>query len=203
MTEWGLFLRDQLLATSGWELLASFFALLYLVLVIRENIWCWYAAFLSTALFLFVFFQVRLYMESGLQVFYLGMAVYGWSQWRRGNQSNAAKLLISTWCIQRHIVTIAGIFIVSLASGWLLSDTDAQLPYVDSFTTWASIVTTYMVARKVLENWIYWFFIDAISIALYIDRELYLTAILFAIYLVMVFFGGLAWYSAWKKQSVS
>ena len=131
------------------------------------------------------------------------MAVYGWSQWRRGDQSNAAKLLISTWCIRRHIVTITGIFIVSLASGWLLSDTDAQLPYVDSFTTWASIVTTYMVARKVLENWIYWFFIDAISIALYIDRELYLTAILFGIYLVMVFFGGLAWYSAWKKQSVS
>ena len=78
--------RDQLLASSPWELAAVILAVAYLALVIRENIWCWYAAFVSTAIFLVIFWQVQLYMESGLQVFYLAMAVYGWWQWRRGGR---------------------------------------------------------------------------------------------------------------------
>ena len=115
--------------------------------------------------------------------------------------TNETTLPITTWSWHRHALTIAGIVFAAMATGWLLSGTDARLPYIDSFTTWASVVTTYMVARKVLENWIYWFCIDAISIALYIDRELYYTAILFALYLVMVIIGWLAWYRTWKAQT--
>ena len=194
--------RDQLLASSPWELAAVILAVAYLALVIRENIWCWYAAFVSAAIFLVIFWQVQLYMDSGLQVFYLAMAVYGWWQWRRGGGPGENRLAISTWSWQRHALTIGGVIAAAFATGWLLSGTDARLPYIDSFTTWASVVTTYMVARKVLENWIYWFVIDAISIGLYIDRELYFTAILFAVYLVMVIIGGLAWYRTWKAQPI-
>ncbi|NND37734.1 MAG: nicotinamide mononucleotide transporter, partial [Gammaproteobacteria bacterium] len=73
---------------------------------------------------------------------------------------------------------------------------DAALPYLDSFTTWGAIVTTWMVARKILENWIYWFVIDSVSIYLYVNRELHLTALLFVLYLVLIVFG----YVAWRKE---
>jgi nicotinamide mononucleotide transporter len=67
-------------------------------------------------------------------------------------------------------------------------------------TTWASVVTTFMVARKVLENWIYWLVIDAISIYLYMDRELYFTAMLFAVYIVIIIFGWLSWSKTYHQK---
>ena len=143
-------------------------------------------------------------MESGLQVYYLIMAVYGWYQWRRPSQArekNDSELTISTWPIRLHIVVITMIVLVSALSGYLLNKyTDARLPYIDSVTTWASIVTTFMVTRKILENWIYWFVIDGISIFLYLDRELYFTALLFAIYIVIIFFGWFSWQKSYKIQ---
>ena len=74
--------------------------------------------------------------------------------------------------------------------------TQAALPFLDALTTWGAIITTYMVAKKILENWIYWFVIDSISIYLYISRELYLTAFLFFIYLIIIIFG----YRSWIKK---
>jgi len=190
---------EQLLASSPYELIAVVLAVAYLLLVIRENIVAWYCAFVSTAIFLGIFWQVDLYMESGLQVYYLVMAVYGWSQWRKRNDDDAPALAISTWPVSRHILVLVGVAAAALASGWLLRDTNARLPYIDSFTTWGSIVTTYMVAKKVLENWLYWLVIDSISIFLYIDRGLYFTALLFAAYIVIVIFGGISWYRQWHN----
>jgi nicotinamide mononucleotide transporter len=88
-------------------------------------------------------------------------------------------------------------------SGSLLnSGTDANWPYLDSFTTWASVVTTFMVARKILENWLYWLVIDSVSIYLYLDRELYFTSLLFAIYIVIIFFGWFAWNRSYRQRGV-
>ena len=82
-------------------------------------------------------------------------------------------------------------------------NTDAAWPYVDSFTTWASVFTTVMVARKILENWLYWFAIDAISVPLYLERELYLTAALFIAYLLIVIIGFLSWRQRYVKQNIA
>ncbi len=184
------------------ELTAVVLAIAYLILAVRQNIACWYAAFVSTAIFLYVFWQVNLYMESGLQVFYLGMAVYGWWQWQQGEAENT-QLKISTRSATWHLGAISLIFIATATSGYLLSDTDQRLAYVDSFTTWGGIVTTFMVARKVLENWIYWLVIDSVSIYLYLDRELYFTALLFAAYIVIIFFGWFAWLKDYRSQARS
>ncbi|MBO6566871.1 MAG: nicotinamide mononucleotide transporter, partial [Pseudomonadales bacterium] len=89
--------------------------------------------------------------------------------------------------------------IATFISGTLLADTDQRLGYVDSFTTWGAIVTTFMVARKILENWIYWLVIDSVSIYLYLDRALYFTAILFMAYLVIIFFGFRAWWLDYRS----
>ncbi|PCI79052.1 MAG: nicotinamide mononucleotide transporter [SAR86 cluster bacterium] len=192
---------EQFLRNSWLELTAVVFAIAYLLLAVRENILCWYAAGISTVIFLYIFWDVKLYMESGLQVYYLAMAGFGWYQWRRANEVST-NLQISMWNMRQHLVALVFIAILTFVSGYLLnSGTDAELPYLDSFTTWASVVTTFMVARKVLENWIYWLVIDSISIYLYIDRELYFTSLLFAVYIVIIFFGWFSWSKTYRQKT--
>ncbi|WP_116368629.1 nicotinamide riboside transporter PnuC [Parahaliea mediterranea] len=199
MNEAGLsqHLGTALAAMSGWELVAVVLGVAYLLLAVRENLWCWYAAFAGTAISLYLFWQVGLVMESALQVYYLVMAVYGWWQWqqsRGGARDEAGQRPISRWNLRQHAVAIAAVLAISAVSGSLLATyTDAAMPYLDSFTTWGAVLTTWMVARKVLENWIYWLVIDAASIYLYIDRELYLFSALFAVYLVIVVAGFWQW----------
>jgi len=184
---------------SPWEALAVALAIAYLLLAMRESLWCWCCAFISTAIYTFIFWDVSLLMQSGLNVFYMAMAVYGWWQWRKGGARHQG-VAIHRWRPVAHIQVISLILLVTLISGYLLAEnTQAVWPYVDAFTTWASVVTTWMVARKVLENWLYWIVIDLVSAVLYFDRELYLTALLFSVYVVIVIFG----YFSWKKHEHS
>jgi nicotinamide mononucleotide transporter len=176
-----------------WEVLAVILAVIYLLLAIRQNIWCWAAAAISTLLYLFIMFEARLYMESVLQLFYLAMAGYGWYQWRQGGIGGSA-LAVSTWPWHRHVIATGSVLALVFVSGELLTRySDAALPFLDSLTTWGAVVATFMVTRKILENWIYWFVIDAVSIVLYLNRELYFTAVLFAAYLVMIIIGYRSW----------
>lgn len=190
-------LQDIAASFSWWEATAVVLGIAYLLLAVRESLWCWYAAAASTAIFLFLFWDVSLLMESGLQVYYLVMAGYGWWQWQHGgnsNDSNGTQLEISRWSARQHFIAIAVVLIAAALSGRLLAtNTDAALPYLDSFTTWGAVLTTWMVARKVLENWLYWLVIDAISIGLYLDRGLYLTALLFVVYIVIACYGFWQW----------
>jgi len=102
--------------------------------------------------------------------------------------------------LRRHAITVTGIVVASAALGSLLSRTDAAFPYVDSFTTVAAIVTTYMVARKVLENWAYWLVIDSVSVYVYFARGLELTALLFVLYLVLIVVGWRRWWLDWRAS---
>lgn len=181
------------------ETLALVLALLYLVLAIRQNLWCWAAAIASCGLYLYVFAGAQLYMESGLQVYYIAMAIYGWSQWRPGQSGQSRP--VTTWRPRQHALALVAILILTLASGWALRTyTQAAYPFLDSLTTWASILTTVMVARKILENWLYWLAIDSLSIWIYWQRELYQTAGLFALYLVLAVIGYIAWRRDWTSQ---
>jgi len=202
----------QALQSSLLEAIAVVFAVAYLLLAVKENSWCWAAAIVSSAIYLVIFWDVNLYMESGLQCFYIGMAVFGLKQWQGagtaapvGTQVTRQSIpaaRIQRWSLRSHFIVLLSILLLSLLSGYVLnSGTDARLPYIDAFTTWGSIFTTYMVAKKVLENWIYWLVIDVVSIALYLDRELYFTAALFAIYIVIIFFGWFAWLKSYQKTS--
>jgi nicotinamide mononucleotide transporter len=184
-----------------WEILAVVLAVAYLVLAIRQNIWCWAAAAVSTLLYLFIMYQAQLYMESVLQLFYLAMAAYGWYQWRRGGD-DGAELSVSTWPVRYHIIAIGSVLLLVLISGELLTRySDAALPFLDSLTTWGAVVATYMVTRKILENWIYWFVIDAVSIGLYLSRDLFFTAVLFTAYLVMIVIGYRSWRASMLEKT--
>ena len=170
-------------------------ALAYVVLAIRESRSCWLAAATSATLYAWIFFGANLYMEAALQLFYIAMAAVGWLSWGREGSEN--QLPIQKWPLRNHVVVIATSLGLAGVSGFFLSRyTDAALPFFDSLTTIGALFTTWMVARKVLENWLYWVVIDLISIYLYLSRDLDMTAGLFAGYIVL----ALAGYFAWKSR---
>jgi nicotinamide mononucleotide transporter len=180
-------------AMSAWEVAAVIFALAYLILAIRQNLACWAAAIISTSIYVVLMFRAGLMMESALQVFYIIMAVYGWYSWTHGTGPDK-KLLISSWPLQKHVVPVAVILVATGVSGYLLSSyTDAAMPYLDSLTTWGAVFSTWLVARKIIQNWHYWFVIDSLSVYLYLNRGLYLTAALFVLYLVLIVIGLRQW----------
>ena len=186
-------LAEQARAYSLLEIIAVAAALLYLLLAIRQNIWCWFFAAISTTIYVLLFIEARLYMESVLNGFYLGMAMYGWYTWRHGRDGKNV-LPVTIWAPDIHLQAIAIIAVVAVINGYLLDKwTDAAFPYVDSMTTWAAIWATFLVARKVLENWWYWLVIDIVSVFIYWQRDLQLTALLFAVYVVMIPFGLISW----------
>ena len=183
------------------ETLAVVLGIGYLLLAMRESSLCWYCAFFSTALYVWIFGDVSLYMESALNVYYMAMAIYGWLQWQRGGADKSGVKIIR-WTARQHILGVAIILAASVTSGYLLSsNTAAKLPYLDSVTTWGSVFTTIMVAQKVLENWLYWIVINSVSIYLYIDRGLDQTAAMFFLYLVLATLGFLTWKKAYDTQN--
>ena len=179
-------------ATSGIELTAAVLAVAYLLLAIRQRLSCWFAAFVSSCLYVWVLFTARLYMESVLNAFYAAMAVYGFWQWQRGR--GGAALSVTRWPLARHAGALLGVVALSLVSSFFLRRfTPAAWPFVDSMVTWSSAFATFLVARKVYENWHWWLVIDSVSLCLYFIRHLYATMLLFGLYLILIVIGMREW----------
>jgi len=174
------------------EMIAAVLAVAYLLLAIRQRIECWVAAFVSSCLYVWVLFTARLYMESVLNAFYAAMAVYGFWQWRQGREGMA--LAVSRWPLVRHLAGALGVLGLSVISWYFLRRyTPAAWPFVDSMVTWSSVYATFLVARKVYENWHWWLVIDSVSLCLYFTRRLYLTMLLFTLYLLLIVIGMRQW----------
>lgn len=192
-------LLSQARAYSVLEAAAAMLAVSYVILAIRQNIWCWLCAGVSTAIFAYLFFDVRLYMESILNVFYFLMALYGWWQWRGGRQRQS-DVPVVVWSRRTHASAIAVILLMSAASGYALAThSDAAFPYIDSLTTWAAVWATYLVARKVLENWWYWLVIDATMVCVFWAKDLQFTAVLYVLYLFLIPIGLISWTRSWRQ----
>ena len=178
--------------TGRVEILGAVLAVAYLLLAIRQSILCWAAAFVSSCLYVYVMFGARLYMESALNGFYAAMAVYGFRQWQA--QPERAPLRVQRWPPVRHGAALTAILALAALSWYFLRRyTPSPSPFLDSMVTWSSVFATYLVARKVYENWHWWFVIDAVSLGLYVWRHLYFTALLFALYLVLIVVGEREW----------
>ena len=187
-----------------WELVAVFTALMYTVLAAKGNIWCWPAALISTILYTVIFYDVYLWMDSFLQVYYLGMAIYGWYCWSEIKRNKHAAMFISRWPLMMHAKIIVSLSLVSIVLGWLMATyTPASFPYFDAFTTVFAIFATYMVTKQVLENWVYWFVIDAASIYIYVEKGLTPTAVLFSLYVFLTIYGYYQWSTIFKKQPIT
>ncbi len=184
-------------STSWVEITAAVLAVAYLLLAIKQRVGCWVAAFVSSCLYVWVLFRARLYMESGLNGFYAAMAVYGYWQWTR--RVGTEELHVSRWSWARNATGLLGVVGLSLVSSYFLRlYTPAAWPFVDSMVTWASVFATFLVARKVYENWHWWLIIDSVSLCLCFSRHLYLTMLLFGLYLLMIVIGM----REWKRRSL-
>ncbi len=201
MHEFGTTLLDQAMAYTTLEAIGVILAVLYLLLAIQQNIWCWFCAGISSAIFAFLFFDVRLYMEATLNIFYFAMAVYGWHSWTAG-RIGEQRLRVVIWSHKRHLLALIVVVALSLGSGYLLETrTDAAFPYIDSLTSWGAVWATYLVTRKVLENWWYWLVIDATMIFVFWAKGLELTAMLYVLYLLMIPIGLLSWTRSYRESN--
>ncbi len=191
-------LVGQFSQLSVIELSATLLAIGYLLFAIRQSIWCWLCAAISTAIYVYLFMQAKLYMESLLNGFYFGMAIYGWRVWKKGS-GGLVELPVSVRPLSTHIVAMVMIAALSLSTGYLLERyTNAVYPYIDSMTTYSAVWATYLMIRKVLENWWYWLAVDLTSIVIYWSRELPLTSLLFVIYVLLIPFGLAAWTRSYR-----
>lgn len=185
-------LLDSFAAIPALEWVAVAFALGYLLLAVRQNPWCWACAILSAAIYLVLFARGGLVMQAALQVFYVGMAVYGWRAWRGG--AAGEPLSVSRWRAGRHLRGASLVLAATLVNGWLIGRAaGGWVPYVDSFVAWASVLATWLVARKVLENWLYWIVVDTVAVVLYWTQGFHATAALFVLYVVIAVRGYFAW----------
>jgi nicotinamide mononucleotide transporter len=184
-------------AIPATEWVAVVLALAYLLLAVRQNPMCWAAAAVSAGIYLVLFARGGLVMQAALQVFYIAMAAYGWYAWRGGAVEQCDSLPVTRWSGRRHALAIAAVAVATLVNGWIIADgTGNPVPYVDALVAWASVLATWLVARKVLENWLYWIAVDAIAVVLYWTQGFHATAILFVLYVVIAVRG----YFAWRKD---
>ncbi|WP_421717065.1 nicotinamide riboside transporter PnuC [Arcobacter arenosus] len=188
---------ESLNVMTTYEAIAMILAIAYIVLAIKQSLWCWPAAFVSTLIYTILFYDVSLLMDSALNAYYLIMAVYGWYSWKYGGKLEQQELEVTTYGLNKNIQIIIVLTIISLGFGYVMANyTSADFAYVDSFTTVFAVFSTYMLAKKIIENWIYWIVIDIISIYIYIQKGLNLTAVLFMIYTILAFIA----YQNWKKE---
>jgi nicotinamide mononucleotide transporter len=175
------------------EAAAVAFGIVSVYLSVRENIWSWPTGIVNVTLYIFVFFQARLYADMALQVIYIAISIYGWYEWLHGGRGRTA-LPISRGN-RRLALRLAAIGVVSTAviGTALARTTDAALPYLDSTTTVTSLIAQWMMARKILENWAVWVVVDVVYVGMFLFKELYLTALLYAVFLVLAAMGFVQW----------
>ncbi len=177
------------------ELLGAILGVVYVLFSIRQNILTWPVGLLSSILYVWIFFDSKLYADMGLQMYYVFISIYGWHEWLKGNQDNArAKLKVSRLNLKLGLLlTVISLLIFGVIWLILINFTDSQVPIADSLATSLSIVATWMLARKILEHWLVWIFVDAFSIGLFIYKDLLPTVILFVVYTIMAVVGFIEW----------
>ena len=209
---------NQILASAlgmGWlQWLAFIFGIAYVILAAKENPWCWPVGLISVAIAFFVYAdpEVKLYSDALLQIFYAIMSIYGWWTWTSHSSNSAeepiespdeALLQIHMWPIKRHLILmIIGLVLAAIWGKICQFQFGAALPYIDAATTVFSLLATYMVTQKVLENWLYWIVIDVVCIFVYLHRELYLFSIMFLIYTIVAVVGYLNWRKEYQERLI-
>jgi len=185
---------------SGWELLAVSFGIAYVLLAAKESLWTWLFAFLSTIIYTVIFWEGALLSSSLLNFYYMGMAVYGFILWRSGGEQGEA-LEVSCWSLKKNVIIIVSGIVITLLLG-ILSDryTEANLPYLDTFVMVFSVIATWMLAKKVLENWFYWMVVDSTAIILYWKSGYLATIVLFVLYVVLAVYAYLSWRKSYAEH---
>lgn len=187
---------------NPYEAAGLVFGLLAVLLLIRENIWTWPSGIAYVLVSLVIFWREKLYADFGLHIFFLVLNIYGWWYWVYGDKNKKEVVPVTTislsWLLVLTWISLAGTFLM----GYLLSRTDASLPYWDSATTVFSITAMWLTARKKIENWYFWFLVDVLATGVYFYKDIYFYAVLYLIYIGLAVSGYLAWNKTMKSQAV-
>ena len=203
------------------EIFGAITGIIYVFLEIRQTIWLWPLGFVTSAVYVWIFFTGKLYADMSLQAYYVVISILGWYWWLRGaghreqgtlqsrrreeekgrNGEGKNGLLQVTRLKLRTGFILLGVFIILYFVMWLVLSrlTDSPVPGWDAFLTSLSIVATWMLARKIYEHWFLWIVVNIVSIILYFTRGLYPTVVLYFVYAAMSFIG----LKAWKKTIIS
>jgi nicotinamide mononucleotide transporter len=174
------------------EVIATAFGVLCVSLTIKQNILCWPTGLVQVFLYIFVFYEAKLYADMGLHVIYVGLSIYGWISWRKFERSEQR-------IVTRSKDTLLWLFMMLIATvvcGYSLTTfTDASVAYLDSFVVMASLIAQWLMARKKLESWFFWILADIVAIGVYSYKALYLTSALYFSFLILAITG----YFTWRK----
>ena len=188
--------------TSAPEAVSVVFGLLYAILAVKRTRWCWVAGGISSGILVALAWKAKLPMQALLQGYYVGMAVYGFWHWSRDD--GRAKAAVTTWPLRNHLIAWGVIVVLSaLTSSYLARETQAAWPFLDSLTTWGSLLATWLTAQVKLENWLYWIAFDAIAIFLFASQGLMFVALLFVAYLVISAVGYITWLRSRRAPALS
>jgi len=191
-----------LAATTPVEGVSVVLGLLYSILAVKRSRWCWVAGGLGSAILVYLSWVAKLPMQAALQVYYTGMGVYGF--WRWSQVEGEATPAVSTLPLAKHVIAWAAILIVTaISSRYLAGQTQAAWPFLDSVSTWASLLAAWLEARVKVETWLYWIALDIIFVFLFYQQGLVFVATLFAVYLVISVFGLRSWLKASRQPALA
>jgi nicotinamide mononucleotide transporter len=184
------------------ELIATLFGLACVWFYIRQSIWSWPTGLVQVCLYVWIFFQARLYSDFLLQLVYVVLQLYGWYYWLRGSGKQAGEVPVVRLA-RAAAVAWLGVAVVGTAIlGFVMRRyTNAALPYWDAAITVLSLIAQALLARKVLENWPIWVTVDVLAIGVYLAKGLYITTGLYAVFLGMAIAGWIAWQRSYRIAS--
>jgi nicotinamide mononucleotide transporter len=183
---------QQFQQQSLLEILAVFLSVLYVVLAARQNIWCWPCAFVSTAIFMYLFWEVSLVFQTLLNFYFIIMAVIGYLSWKVTD--DGPQLKVTRLDLRMHFLLLG----VGLAITLVLSELgnhwfSGEWVWLDAGTAVFSVIATVMTARKKIDSWLYWFIINPAIAYLMFQSGFYLTCLLNGLYTAMSVYGFLNW----------
>ena len=187
------------------EVLGVITGLVYLYFSVRQIIWLWPFGIISSALFILIFFNSKFYADMGLQVYYLGVSIYGWIYWSRGAVDRDERSTLPVRRINRQqalVLSVIGILLLLGIVYILKQFTDSDVPWGDGFTTAGSIVATWMLARKILEHWMVWVVVDIVAAGLYFYKGLYPSFLLYLVFTIIAVVGFFQWKRSISENSV-
>lgn len=188
------------LGASPVEMIASLSGFICVFLLIRRNIWSWGFGLLQVTLYVWIFYQNKLYSDTVMHIFYVGFQFYGWWNWRH-HKDGKAELVIEATSLRDLGIWTAVSLISAMAIGFLMDRyTDASFAYGDAFTTSTSLVAQLLLTRRHLLNWTFWIAVDIVAIVIYFQKGLYPTSLLYITFLIMSCIGQYSWWHQYKRQ---
>jgi nicotinamide mononucleotide transporter len=190
------------------EIIGAVAGLIYLFLSVKQNIWLWPVGIITSVFYIFVFFSVQLYADMSLNVYYFIVSIYGWYHWlQQKDNSSHSSIKITVLKLSNWFVYLLETLALTIVFAWILIHIPQKIgiepssvPWWDAFLTAASIIATWMLARKKLEHWLWWIVIDSLCVGVFMYKNLHSTAILFVMNTIMAIVGYINWKKDMEKQ---